>query len=261
MTHTDDLNPYLHPLNLGAWRYFPSVSSTNDVALDWARQDAPDWALVVADAQTAGRGRNRRCWMTLPGSSLAMSLVLRPSPKEVSCFSRFTALGALGLMRALSGLGLHAELKWPNDILLARKKVAGVLVEADWQADRVVSVVMGIGVNITPESAPPPEGLRYPATAVETVLGAQVDRWALLAEALKAMRTYRTIIADEAFMQAWNDELAFKLAWVRFKMTGEAWQTVRVLEVRPDGQLALEHEDGRQTTAATGEILMSDVQN
>jgi BirA family biotin operon repressor/biotin-[acetyl-CoA-carboxylase] ligase len=256
MTHTDDLTPYLQSLSLGAWRYFPSVGSTNDIALAWAREDAPDWALVVADAQTAGRGRNGRCWMTMPGSSLAISLVLRPSPQEVSFFARFTALGALGLMRALSGLGLKAELKWPNDILLASKKVAGVLVEADWQADRVEAVVIGMGVNITSESAPPSEGLRYPATAVETVLGAQVDRWALLAETLKAMRAYRTILAEEAFMRAWNERLAFTHEWVRFSTSEGRWQRVKVLGVRPDGQLALAHEDGQQAIAALGEILI-----
>lgn len=260
MIQSSDLSLYLGSLSLGAWRYFPSVGSTNDQALAWARQDAPDWALVVADAQTAGRGRNGRRWITTPGSALAMSLVLRPSLEEMRCFTRFTALGALGLMRALSGLGLTAELKWPNDILLAGKKVAGVLVEADWQADRVEYVVIGIGVNVTQESVPPSESLRYPATAVETVLGDQVDRWALLAETLKAMQAYRTILAEEAFMRAWNEGLAFNHAWVRFRMRDEAWHTVKVLEVRPDGRLALEHEGGQQTSVATGEILMLDLQ-
>jgi BirA family biotin operon repressor/biotin-[acetyl-CoA-carboxylase] ligase len=258
MTNSSDLSPYLRPLGLGVWRYFPQVGSTNDLALVWAREDAPDWSLVVADAQTAGRGRGQRRWVTESGGGLAMSLVLRPSQAEVDFFTRFTALAGLGLTQALSGLGLSAQIKWPNDILIASKKIAGVLVEADWESDRVEAVVIGLGVNVTPQAVPPKESLRYPATAVEILLRTPVDRWALLAEIIRAMRHYRTILTNPAFIDAWNEHLAFCNEWVDFRPTGGEIQRVKLIGVNLEGGLIVERENGTQAVFSAGEILMAD---
>lgn len=253
-----DLSDTLRPLGLSAWRYLPVTGSTNDDALAWAREGALDWSLVVADAQTAGRGRGGRRWVTEPGCGLAFSLVVRPSPAEIQFFPRFTALAALGLISALSDLGVVAELKWPNDVLLGRKKVAGVLVEADWQDGQVSAVVVGMGVNVAPGSIPQIRSLRYPATAVETALGRPVDRWALLRDILSAMRDYRASLTEESFVDAWNTHLAFREEAVRIQMSESGSQCVKVVGVSADGQLVLEHETGDQFTAPAGEILMMD---
>lgn len=256
MTDADNLTKHLDSLGLGAWQYYPVVGSTNDLALEWARQDAPDWALVVADAQTAGRGRGHRRWVTEPGHSLAISLVLRLSDFEVASFSRLAALGALGLIRALSDLGLVAKLKWPNDVLLENNKVGGVLVEAYWQAEQLEAVVIGMGVNVSVHSVPPPEVLRYPATAIETVLGASVDRWALLSDIVRGMQAYRTILADDRFIKAWNAHLAWRHEWISFQMTDEQPQIVKLMGVLPDGQLSLQTQDGKRIAATAGEIII-----
>jgi BirA family transcriptional regulator, biotin operon repressor / biotin---[acetyl-CoA-carboxylase] ligase len=204
-----------------------SGGSTNDLALEWAQAGAPDWALVVADAQTAGRGRGDRRWVTEPGGALAFSLVLRPTPAEAGCFPRFTALAALGLVNALSGLGLAAQIKWPNDVLLAGRKVAGVLVEADWQAARVEAAVIGLGVNVSPGSVPPVHTLRYPATAVEL-------SWVALWTAGRCWQTLvrrcgitAAILAQDALIDAWNAHLALRGEWVRFQVDDAAPQAVR----------------------------------
>jgi BirA family biotin operon repressor/biotin-[acetyl-CoA-carboxylase] ligase len=260
MAHSADLAKYLDPLDLGAWRFYPTVGSTNDIALDWAERGAPDWALVVADAQTSGRGRSGRRWVTEPGHSLAISLVVRLSKDESLYFSRFTALGALGLIKALSGLGLAATLKWPNDVLLKGQKVAGVLVESDWQSGVAEAVVIGLGVNISPKSIPPAELLRYPATAIESVLGTSVDRWALLTEIILAMQEYRAIIGENTFVSHWNEHLAWRNDWVRFRIMEEEPQVVRVIGVRPDGRLSLETQDGNLIDALAGEILWGEDQ-
>ena len=260
MTHSADLAKYLDPLDLGAWRFYPTVGSTNDIALVWAEQGAPDWALVVADAQTSGRGRSSRRWVTEPGHSLAISLVVRLSEAEGSYFSRFTALGALGLIKTLSGLGLAAALKWPNDVLLMQQKVAGVLVESDWQSGVAEAVVIGLGVNIAPQSVPPADLLRYPATSIGSVLGTRVDRWAVLAEILRGMQEFRAIIEEGAFVDAWNSCLAWRDDWVRFRGIDEEPQVVRVIGVRPDGRLSLETQDGNQIDVLAGEILWGEDQ-
>jgi len=251
------LRPYLDPLPLSAWQFHPVATSTNDLALAWAQAGAPDGALVVADEQTAGRGRGERRWMTQPGGALAFSLILRPTPREAACVPRFTALAALGLVAALAKLGLPAQVKWPNDVLLAGKKVAGVLVEADWQGGELNALVVGMGVNVAHASIPPDDKLRYPATSVEGALGEPLDRWALLREVLHAMLSYRRILTEPAFIDLWNEHLALRGDWVSFRLADGDTQRMKVLEVLPDGRLKLETAEGDVLNALAGEIQMA----
>jgi len=252
-----ELQPYLHTLPLGAWQYHPEVGSTNDLALEWSQAGAPDWALIVADSQTSGRGRGDHTWVTIPGAALAFSLVLRPSPAERKHVQRFTALAALGLIEALKLIGLTAEIKWPNDVLMEGRKFAGVLVEAVWQAETLEALVVGMGVNITEDSVPWEEDLRYPATSVEEIYWkGSVDRWVLLAEILWRMMDYRKILTEAAFMEAWNDHLAFVGEWVSFRLPGGDARPMRVMGVTPGGELMLEGMKGKRVDAVAGEIVM-----
>jgi BirA family biotin operon repressor/biotin-[acetyl-CoA-carboxylase] ligase len=251
-----ELQPYLDPLPLGAWQFHPSAGSTNDLALAWAEAGAPDWALVVADSQTAGRGRGERTWVTVPGAALAFSLVLKPSQQEKAYIQRFTTLAALGLINALGAQGYTAEIKWPNDVLMEGRKVAGVLVESAWQAETLAALVVGMGVNVGEGSVPLTGNLRYPAISVEEALGKPVDRWALLAEILQAMMDYREVLTGDAFMGAWNDNLAFMGEWVFFSKPGKEAQPMRVLGVTPGGELLLEGMKGERVSAVAGEIVM-----
>ncbi len=248
------IGAYLDPLNLPDWRYYPEVGSTNDVALDWAQTGALDSSLVLSDSQTAGRGRKTRRWVTHPGVALAMSLILRPNKAEAAFIPRFTALAALGLVSALSRWDLKAQIKWPNDVLLNGKKVAGVLVEGDWQADRLSALIVGMGVNIAPEPVPPANQVRYPATTIETELGQSIDRWAILAEILHAIQYYRHTLTTADFLKAWNDNLAFRNQVVGFHFPDGQIKSAKVIKVQPDGRLALQLENGEPFMAVAGEI-------
>jgi len=253
-----DLSEYLAPLGLPDWRYLAETGSTNDLALTWAQEGAADGSLVLADLQTAGRGRADRRWVTTPGSALAMSLVLRPKGAELTCVPRFTALAALGLVDALAKKGLTAEVKWPNDVLLAGRKVAGVLVEVLWQEERPEALIVGMGVNVSRGALPPAEALRYPATTIEDELGEFVDRWEILAGILHSILTYRTILTTDAFMAAWNAKLAFKREQVAFRFANGQVKLARVLAIEPDGRLALQVEGQAEPfLAAAGEIEMA----
>ena len=256
MEKPEALQAALKPLALGDWRYHPVVGSTNDLALDWARKGAADWSLVVADEQTAGRGRADRGWVTRPGVSLAISLVMRPSPQEAATMTRFTALAALGLVHALAKMGLQAEIKWPNDVLLQGKKVAGVLVEADWRGDEMDALVVGMGVNIKPDAVPDPAEVRFPSTSVEEAAGHAVDRWALLADILQFMQQSRSHLSEEAFMEDWNAHLAFCDEWVLFRLPSGVVNRFMVMGVMPDGRLSLKDVDGQRTAFTSGEIAM-----
>ncbi len=264
MENNKQLEQMLGALNIAAWQYHRRAGSTNDLALAWAQSGAPDGALVLADEQTAGRGRGSRRWVTRPGSALAMSLVLRPKPAEQEVIPRFTALAGLGLIHALAAWGLRAALKWPNDVLLDGKKIAGVLVEADWRGERLDALVVGMGVNVSPGAVPEPDQLRTPATSVADALGKPVDRWELLGEILVEMQVLRRSLPSQDFTAAWNKALAFLEEWIWFREAGDEDQParrVRLLGVGQGGQLIYENRAGKVVSALAGEILMTYHQN
>ena len=173
-------------------RYFDAAGSTNDIALQWIESGAEDFSLVVADQQTAGRGRMQRKWVTNPGAALAFSLILHLTPEEISLAGLIPFMAGAAVSSALEQLySLAPQIKWPNDILLNKRKTAGILVESVWQDEKHASVVIGIGVNISPSSLPPVENLALPATCVEDAVSRPVDRWQLLAAILSSLQTWR----------------------------------------------------------------------
>jgi len=138
--------------NLGEVLYFPRLGSTNDLALSMLKHGCTHRTLIVADEQTAGRGRQGRKWFTPAGSALAFSLVFKDLPawqesalNVGDLLGRFTALGAVGVCEALiQNYQLEARIKWPNDVLLNERKVGGILAEAQWQGEQVLGVVLGV---------------------------------------------------------------------------------------------------------------------
>ena len=150
------LETRLADLPLGGIRYFERIGSTNDEAAAWLKQGCPDLALVVADAQSAGRGRAGRKWFTPPGAGLAFSLVLRAGDATRQLLAqgntaRLNGLGALAVCQALQEQhSLPAQIKWPNDVIVNGRKLAGVLAEAHWLGSELSAVVLGIGINLAP---------------------------------------------------------------------------------------------------------------
>jgi BirA family biotin operon repressor/biotin-[acetyl-CoA-carboxylase] ligase len=162
---------------------YPQVGSTNDVAAGLASRGEPEGTLVVADAQTAGRGRLGRSWASPPGAGLYMSAILRPPPHAIGML---TIAAGVALADAISAAtGLHPQLKWPNDVHMGGRKLAGILAEAGASAAAVPHVVLGCGINLMPAAYPPDVAVR--ATSIETELGRPIDRGLLLIECLAAL--------------------------------------------------------------------------
>ncbi len=168
--NSQELQAALRDLPLGGFRFFESIGSTNDEALAWTSQAASDLSIVLADGQTNGRGRLGRKWFTPPQTALAFSLILRPTPAEIKYPSHVIGLGALALTDAISKLGLHTQIKWPNDVLINGKKTAGILVESTWTGEIVDAFVLGLGINVIRASVPPANQVFFPATSLETEL-------------------------------------------------------------------------------------------
>ncbi|MEW6029621.1 MAG: biotin--[acetyl-CoA-carboxylase] ligase [Chloroflexota bacterium] len=243
----------LASLPISSIRYFQKVGSTNDEALQWASEGAPDLSLVIAEEQTKGRGRAGRKWFTPPGASLAFSLILRPAATDAFSPSLLTGLGALALVDALEARGLAPQIKWPNDVLLDRKKTAGILVEANWIGEKMESAVIGVGVNVKPESVPPPEQVSFPAVCVETEIGHAVDRPILLRDILASLLAWRGKMGGREVVGNWEQSLAFMNEIVQVWTGSESPVAGRVLGLESDGSLRLQVHD-KTVTVQFGEV-------
>ncbi len=255
-----NLRKALSSIHLGGLRYFEQTSSTNDIALAWAAAGAPDLALVYAEEQTAGRGRGSRRWFTPAGAALAFSLVLRPLPDMEPSIPLFSALGALAVCETLETQGLQPQIKWPNDVLLNRRKICGILAESVWLGEKVESVVLGVGLNIKPEAVPPPELLNFQATCLEDELPAprrQIQarkKAALLAQILQSMLAWRTLVASGIFLQAMEERLAFRGEMVEIWADGQIINSGRVDGLGQDGSLRLLSPQGQVIIIQFGEV-------
>jgi BirA family biotin operon repressor/biotin-[acetyl-CoA-carboxylase] ligase len=249
------LQSLLADLSLGSVRYFATVGSTNDLARRWAEAGARDLSLVAADEQTTGRGRLNRRWITPPGSALAFSLILKDTGE--ADVLRYTALGALAvcdtLNTALSPV-LPAQIKWPNDVIATRRKLAGVLAEADWRGETLTAVILGIGINVAPPSVPPDEQLNYPATCVEAIVESPVDRWGLLHAVLEKLLFWRRRLGTEEFVAAWGARLAFRGEWVQVSFEGQPPLEGQVLGLTAEGRLRLRDRQGELHELHGGEL-------
>ena len=248
-----ELQAALRDLPLGGLRFFESIGSTNDDALAWASQGANDLSIVIADEQTRGRGRLGRKWFTPPQTALAFSLILRPTADEIKYPARVTGLGALALTDAISNLGLHAQIKWPNDVLLNRKKAAGILVESVWMGDALDTFVLGMGINVLASSVPPADQVLFPATSIETESGQMMDRVKLLHNILSSLITWRPQIGTDEFIRTWEESLAFRGEEIQLIKENEPPLSGELIGLEPDGSLRLK-ANNKILTVKIGEI-------
>jgi BirA family biotin operon repressor/biotin-[acetyl-CoA-carboxylase] ligase len=262
--HERTLKKSLSDLPLGQIRFFESVGSTNDEALAWATGGAPDLSVVITDEQTRGRGRLDRKWFTPKGTALAFSLILRPSGALRPHLSRIVGLAALSIVDSLQKQGLSAQIKWPNDVLLNERKIAGILVETVWSGELIDSMVVGMGINVMKEAVPPFHLLRFPATSVEEAVGKAPDRKRLLHDILAAFVRRLPQLGSEDLIKEWEEKLAFRGEQVQIvneldRDTKEATMntlTGELLGLEADGSLRLRSEYGNPVTVHFGDISL-----
>jgi BirA family biotin operon repressor/biotin-[acetyl-CoA-carboxylase] ligase len=184
--------------------WYAEVSSTNDVAANLADLGEPEGSVVIADAQSAGRGRHGRIWASPPGAGLYMSLLMRPAAHAVGLLTIAAGVALADGIQAATGL--QPQLKWPNDVYIGGRKLAGILAEAGTSKSGVQHVVLGCGVNLMPAAYPPDVAAR--ATSIESELGRPVDRGLLLVECLVALDSrYRDLQsrARTTVIDRWRD--------------------------------------------------------
>lgn len=211
--------------------------------------------LAFADEQTSGRGRAGRTWFTPPGSALAFSLLLdAKQTMEPNLLGLVSGLGALAVCAAIEKLyQLAPEIKWPNDVLLAGKKTCGVLAEAHWAGERLTALILGIGLNLAPESVPPQKDLNFPATCVEEVLGRKVDAADLLRAILECLILWKARMTEPDFVESLEARLAYKGESVKLE-GGENDVEGKILGLASDGRLRMRLTSGKEEAFNIGEI-------
>jgi BirA family biotin operon repressor/biotin-[acetyl-CoA-carboxylase] ligase len=192
--------------------FFETIGSTNDVALALAAAGADEGTIVLADRQTAGRGRHGRSWFSPSGNGLYVSIVLSPGTASFDpnrTPGQLTLAAGVALAEAIeTTTGLRADIKWPNDLLVGRRKLAGILAEKGERA----SVILGYGINIGSKAYPPE--LVDRATSLESELGRPIDRAAVWVETLAALAArYRDLLGGrtDSVLDAWRSRAAASL--------------------------------------------------
>lgn len=236
-----------------AARTYHQVSSTMDVARQAALDGDEDGLVVVAEEQTAGRGRLQRRWVTPPGSSILMTILLRPSAELAP---RLTLIAALALAEAIEEVtGLPVDMKWPNDVLIRGKKACGILVESEFDGETPRYSLLGIGVNVNFDPAELPEAI-YPPTTLNHELGREVDRLLLLRAILQRLDSYLDDVAlGTPVQEAWRKRLV--TLGQRVKVTqGEAVEEGLAVDVGENGELVVQRDDGTRVSILAGDVTL-----
>lgn len=179
-------------------RVFRETRSTNEIMEKLAVDNLAEGIVVFAESQTAGRGRLGRRWISPPGKGLWFSILLRP-PLRPQEMTRLTIASVTSIARALRNyLGLKPEIKWPNDLLLRGRKVAGILTELNTEPDRIKYAILGIGLNVNLEARDLPDDLHSFATSLLLELGRPLDRAELAVQLLREIdRDYERICTGQ----------------------------------------------------------------
>ena len=185
--------------------YFKEIDSTNRYAKKLAAEGAAHGTMVLADTQTAGRGRRGHSWISPAGSSISMTLILRPEvpPAQVAKISLLTALATANAIRRVTGL--DARIKWPNDIVAGGRKVCGMLMEMDATPEKVASVVAGVGINVHQTQFP--EEIAHSASSLDLLAGRRISRSVIVRAFLQEYERVWAL-GDEAMMRAYRERSA-----------------------------------------------------
>ena len=197
--------------------HFYKIGSTNTAAMAAAAEGAPEGAVFLAEEQTAGRGRGARSWQSARSTGIYCSVVLRPalSPSDVLVLSLAAGLAVKAAIEQVNA-GARIDLKWPNDVLIAGKKVCGILTEMNAEATRVRYVVVGIGINVNQPNFP--KELEAAATSLRLATGSEWSRVELTTTLLKSLdREYRLLVELKDARQSILRRFTENSSWVRGK--------------------------------------------
>ena len=233
--------------------YYPELSSTMDEAGKLGEGNAEEGAVVVAEVQNAGRGRQGRTWVSRPGN-LLVSVLFRPSLDALPFISIIGGIAAARAVRKVTGL--EVKIKWPNDLLIDGRKIAGILAESAIAGDTVWYAVLGLGMNVSLDTDQTEEIAAF-ATSIHAAAGQEVPREDLLRQFLMDLDAlYLDLRQGQSPIEEWQGLLSttgqrLVATWGNDKYTGMAEGT------DPIGNLLLRQDDGTLLTLTAGDITLS----
>ena len=235
---------------------FSALDSTNIYARQAGENDSEQGLVVLADQQTAGRGRLGRSWVSPSGVNIYCSVLLRPQI-PVQEAPQLTFLSAVSVAETIEKCcGLKAQVKWPNDVLVDGLKIAGLLNEMSAETERIHFVVLGMGINLNITADQLPERQNYPATSVLLLTGKQVDRCAFVTELLQTLDGYYNELLNQGFTpirKRWEERCNIMDQQVRVEQ-GDVVQVGTVVGLDSDGSLLLQTEDGDVKKIVSGDV-------
>jgi len=234
--------------------YYPSLTSTNEVAKREAQQGAAEGTVIIADEQTAGKGRKKRVWLS-PKGNIALSVILCP---DIAYLPSLIMLASLAVVNGIEAVtGLKPQVKWPNDVLINGRKVCGILIENEVLRNTVNYAIIGIGVNVNLRRTDFPE-IKLTATSLSHEMGRDVSRLSVVRNLLVEMeKLYLMLRAGESIYEEWRDSLV--TLGRRVSVTSGTSRYEGIAEsVAEDGSLLLRHADGSLTKIVAGDATLRD---
>ncbi|MBU4185830.1 MAG: biotin--[acetyl-CoA-carboxylase] ligase [Proteobacteria bacterium] len=239
--------------------YLNETDSTNTRAKELAAQGAPEGTLVIAEKQTNGRGRRGRSWFSPPGGGIYFSLILRPviSPTETPRITLMTAVVAAETLISLVKLKLR--IKWPNDILVNGKKLAGILTEISTEMDAVNYIIVGLGLNVNTRFEKFPQEIKENATSILIETGKQFPRVKLIQHYLKLYEIFYDMFKNNDFepiMNRWRELADIIGKQIKVDVIGKT-HIGKVIDVDNDGVLILKDDQGRLQRIFSGDVTLA----
>ncbi|MFH1686743.1 MAG: biotin--[acetyl-CoA-carboxylase] ligase [bacterium] len=236
---------------------FQSVQSTNDLAIKLAEEGQPHGAIVVADRQTAGRGRHDRQWHSPAGLGVYVSIILRPNIPPTMA-PPMSIVAALALAEVFDGYCPdQTQIKWPNDVLIMGRKAAGILTQLSADQDQVDHIIVGVGININHQESDFPQELSSLATSLRCATGKKHSRVRILAEFLHQLESEYIRYTKEGLAPSQGRLRRFSsLIGRRINlMSGHNRMEAEVLDIDTEGRLVIKTEDGTKAVTS-GEVTI-----
>jgi BirA family biotin operon repressor/biotin-[acetyl-CoA-carboxylase] ligase len=232
--------------------YYPSLTSTMDIARQQVARKAPEGTAVIADRQTTGRGRLKRNWVS-PKGNIAVSIILYPARAYLHSL---TILASLAVFHSIeTTTGLKCQLKWPNDVLIKGKKVCGILLESQSKTDNVDYATIGIGINVNMRLGDYPE-IASIATSLAAELGKEVSRLTLIRNLfVETERLYLKLQSGESLLPEWQEHLITLGKNVRVRSGEDVFEGIAE-SVAEDGSLLLRCPDGCLMKFMAGDVTL-----
>ena len=228
------------------FQYYESVDSTNDIAMQWLREGAESGSVVIADEQRKGRGRKGRYWHTPPDVAMAVSVILKPTQAYAH---RISMIGALSVYDLCKAFRIHdVGIKWPNDVQVNGKKVSGILPEAAWENDKLLGVVLGMGVNVRVKFD---SELSDIAINLEDAVNKELSRSKLVAMLMERIQYWMQRIEQNHTFELWQTRL--NTIGRQVDVEGIVGQAQAVDD---SGALLIKVEDGSIKTVMAGDVSL-----